>query len=706
MADVSLLFNILARDNTGSGVNAAAGRMEKMSGRITKALAAIGVGAAGKMMVDLSRNIEALDKKAKVVFGDALPGVQAWAEANKTALGLTSRETTALAVNMADLLKPMGFTSEQAAKQSQKMLDLAGALSAWSGGSKSAAEVGDLLTDAMLGETDGLKALGISLSAAEIDATLAAKGQDKLTGAALAQAQALATQELILAKSTDAQTAWKNGAKEAAEAQNNASVKAKEAKEALAVALTPAIRAATESISKLANWVQKNETKAKILAAAIIGLAGGIWAVNTAQKAWMATQAAFITVTRAAMYAQLAFNASFLANPIVLVTAAVAGLVAGLVIMYKKWDTARYVMNRAIQLLSKPFFLYVDAVLWGFEKILRGLGHLPKWLGGGKFDQAADAVAKLRDGIKSIKASIDQLPTSKAEDFTRQLEEMGDALKSIPSVKNVYIDVQTRNAMAEVGSAGSAMVGGRTRAKGGPVKPNEWYLVGEKGPEVILMGSRPGTVVSNKDLRAGRGGWGGPVGGAKVSEKDATGRMTAMLEKLKSAVEKAKEIASSIREAYRGFADITKVATGANFTRDLAAQADHAEAFARGIAQLRAKGLNKTSIDQLIAAGPEQGLGTIEQLLNRGGIGEANRAVARITAAGAALGEREARVQTGYGTGTTARAVIGRGKHAQVLKLDLAGGADELTDAIMKVMRKRIRASGGNVQLVLGTGKS
>jgi hypothetical protein len=45
------------------------------------------------------------------------------------------------------------------------------------------------------------------------------------------------------------------------------------------------------------------------------------------------------------------------------------------------------------------------------------------------------------------------------------------------------------------------------RANGGPVGPNGWYLVGERGPELLRTGSGTGKVTSNENLRAAlRGG--------------------------------------------------------------------------------------------------------------------------------------------------------------------------------------------------------
>lgn len=49
---------------------------------------------------------------------------------------------------------------------------------------------------------------------------------------------------------------------------------------------------------------------------------------------------------------------------------------------------------------------------------------------------------------------------------------------------------------------GMAVFGG-ARAGGGPVDAGKAYLVGERGPEVVLMGRQSGRVVSNEALRAG-----------------------------------------------------------------------------------------------------------------------------------------------------------------------------------------------------------
>lgn len=202
-------------------------------------------------LADTARDLDLQMKKASTVFGDQIPIVQQWAAANARAMGLTKSQAVNLAAGLADLLVPMGMSREEAAALSTKTVGLAGALAEWSGGAKSAAEVSDILTKAYMGETDGLKALGISISAADVSQRLLEKGQQDLTGTARQQAEAIATQEMIFEKSTDAQKAFAEGAGSAARKQAEMTARVQEAKEALALALAPAFAAVTTKLAEL-----------------------------------------------------------------------------------------------------------------------------------------------------------------------------------------------------------------------------------------------------------------------------------------------------------------------------------------------------------------------------------------------------------------------------------------------------------------------
>lgn len=232
------------------------------------AAGALGVGPG---MLDLAAKLELMNKKATTVFGDQIGKVKTWADANATAMGLTSTQATGLAANFADLLIPMKFTREQAADMSTKVVGLSGALAQWSGGTQTAAQVSDTLSKAMLGERDGLKGLGISISDADVQARLLKNGTNKLTGAQLEQAKATATMQLIFEKSTDAQAAYAKGGDSLAAKQAVLHAKIAALGEQIATRLGPiflrvasfvldnVVPAVAAAIGKIEKWFSENK---------------------------------------------------------------------------------------------------------------------------------------------------------------------------------------------------------------------------------------------------------------------------------------------------------------------------------------------------------------------------------------------------------------------------------------------------------------
>lgn len=237
-------------------VDGVTGGMTSKFGGAFRGIAAAGVGLlAGGFLLDFGQQLygagvqlDVMRAKAETVFGDQIGVMRRWADASNEAFGVTENQLVGMASGFADLVIPMGFTREQAAKMSQDVIGLSGALSAWTGGQKSAAEVSGILASAMLGERESLKGLGISITEAEVAARLLAKGQQDLTGTALAQAEAIATQELIFEKSKDAQKAWADGSAEAIVQQNELKATIAGVKESLAEALMPAFQSAVRFI--------------------------------------------------------------------------------------------------------------------------------------------------------------------------------------------------------------------------------------------------------------------------------------------------------------------------------------------------------------------------------------------------------------------------------------------------------------------------
>lgn len=243
-ADLKKLNTIIAEHRQGlngikQGLDLNKVGMDKFIGVAAGAFTVDAVLSFGKQLFSVGVQMDAMAKKAKTVFGEALPLVTDEAEKNARAMGLTNAQYVAAAANIQDLLVPMGFQRKQAAEISTQLLNLSGALSEWTGGQRSAQEVSTILNKALLGERDELKSLGIAINENDVTTALHAKGLDKLTGKLLEQAKASTTLELILAKSTDAQDQFAKGSGSLVRIQAESSAKFQEITERLAKSLIP-----------------------------------------------------------------------------------------------------------------------------------------------------------------------------------------------------------------------------------------------------------------------------------------------------------------------------------------------------------------------------------------------------------------------------------------------------------------------------------
>lgn len=245
-------------ESTGKEMNKLSEIGNKLKGVLAVAFAAVAAAAVsvGAKIAEIVINSEQVERKFRKVFGDAAGIVDDFARNNATSIGLTANQFKSLAAATGDLLVPLGMTRGEAAKMSVEVTKLAGALAAWTNGEKDTAEVSEILQKALLGERDGLKALGISITEAELSARLLEKGQSKLTGTMLENAKATASYELILEKSKDAQNNFENGADTMAQKLTKAKAQISQVAENIANRMAPAILEAVNWFGKLTGAVQ------------------------------------------------------------------------------------------------------------------------------------------------------------------------------------------------------------------------------------------------------------------------------------------------------------------------------------------------------------------------------------------------------------------------------------------------------------------
>ena len=320
----------------------AAGKFKNTIGKlaIPAAAAVGGLLALGKAAADSASDQQQAMGALDSVYGPAAAGVKAFAKTAATAVGLSATAYANASAAMGASLKSLGFDQGKAAEASAKMISLGADLAATFGGT--AADAVDALGATLRGEYDSSEKYGLGLSAATVQAELAARGQDKLTGTALAAAKAQATLDIATKNAAGSTGQFAREANTAAGAQEIANAKYEDAKAALGEKLLPVIAAVTSKLAELADWISKNTQVVGIIVGVLGGLAAVVLVVNAALAAWNAIM--------------VIVNLTIWSSPVFWIIAAIVALVAVVVLIATKttwfqqiWDVAFKAIQAAIQ---------------------------------------------------------------------------------------------------------------------------------------------------------------------------------------------------------------------------------------------------------------------------------------------------------------------------------------------------------------------
>jgi hypothetical protein len=244
--------------------------------------------------------------------------------------------------------------------------------------------------------------------------------------------------------------------------------------------------------------------------------------------------------TKAWAAGQWLLNAALTANPIGLIVVAVAALVAGLIIAYKKSETFRNIVQGALKAVGSAaiwmwnngfqpalhfIVLGLSKVIGFFAKVVGAIAKIP-----GPQQRAMKAVARALDSaadhVKGFANQIKKIPPSKSTKVKAETGAASDALGRIRNQidhlpQNPKITVAIR---AVISAAFQSKRNGLTaRALGGPTAAFRQYLVGENGPE-IWSEKRPGYITSNRDSVKALGSMLRSGGRADLSARAGVGR--------------------------------------------------------------------------------------------------------------------------------------------------------------------------------------
>jgi hypothetical protein len=464
IADVDQLKNGLAQAQASlkgldQTVQKSSGVMNGMVANLKKVGATLGVAFAGQQLVTFAKdtvmaasNMAESMSKIDVVFGDGSEAVKKWGASAAENMGISNQAAIEAAGTYGNLFQAFGMGQGPAQEMSTSLVQLASDMASFNNTSVDDAILA--LRSGLSGETEPLKKFGVALSDVRLKTEAMSLGLIKSTSEALTPAaKAQASYSLIMKDTKLAQGDYARTSDGTANTMKTLTAKFQDAKVALGEALMPAFRGLLALLkviipilTTLGNFLKRNQDLIQALAigigvatAAFLVYKAVMIAVTTATKLFAVAQVlmkggqlASIASTNTLAASMLRLNAVMYANPIGLVVAAVALLVAGFVLLWKKSDTFRNaVIKMAIVALHAfaSIIPMVGKVIEAIMKISTGplktlLTVLSKLPGVGKFAKAGlDIMNKGLDGISDFA----QGAANKANELAVSLEKMGKA---------------------------------------------------------------------------------------------------------------------------------------------------------------------------------------------------------------------------------------------------------------------------------------
>jgi hypothetical protein len=188
----------------------AAGGLGSTLGKVGAALATFGVAAKAvqftKETIDSARDLERNLFSVNTIFDELAPRMTQFT-INAEQIGLSQKDAAKAVVFLGSVLKQSGFAMEDVATESEKLVSLGVDLAATYGYDVQEALLG--MTALFRGEYDPIEKFGVAMKQSEINAELAARGLDKLEGAARRNAEQIIRMELLYQRAADATGAFR-----------------------------------------------------------------------------------------------------------------------------------------------------------------------------------------------------------------------------------------------------------------------------------------------------------------------------------------------------------------------------------------------------------------------------------------------------------------------------------------------------------------
>src|SRR4051812_10537563 len=303
--------------------------------------------------VDAFARLQDSTQAAGVVFGQSFGKVEQFANQAATSLGISKSAALDASITFGTFGKAAGLAGDDLAQFSNGMVGLAGDMASFRGTSPE--EAITAIGAAFRGEFDPIEKYGVLINAATVKQEAERLGLIAHDKELDSHSRILATRSLILKQTSDAQGDFARSGDSVANTQKRIAAETENAQAALGEKLAPAYLALLNAINPVITgitafldvigrvvtfvWQWKDAIAAVLVVLGILN--AQTIAFNAVMAAYLIQQTAIQVATKAWTAVQWLLNAALTANPVGLVVAAVAALVAGIIIAYNHSETFR-----------------------------------------------------------------------------------------------------------------------------------------------------------------------------------------------------------------------------------------------------------------------------------------------------------------------------------------------------------------------------
>lgn len=626
-------------------------QFKQMLGPLAVAVGGLAAANFIKGSISAASDLNETITKTQQIFGDTSTAILDWSKNSATAFGQSRQQALDAASTFAIFGKGAGLAGADLVGFSTKLTALAGDFSSFYNASPD--EAITAIGAALRGESEPIRRFGVLLNDSVLKQEALKLGLISTTNAALTpQARALAAYQVILNQSKDAQGDFKRTADGVANSSRTVAARFADLKVIIGQALLPVVKVLLNGLGRLIQFIIAIPGPIKVFIGVFAATATAIFLVNKA-----------IAATRLGL---LALKATIMANPIGLLVTVVVSLAAALVYAYQKSETFRKIINgvfRAIAPVVGTVVGYVIGTLSSLVKaftftlraLLEQLAKLPKV---GQFAQAAlNGINSVTNGLDDLAANAkaatvswannlkDEVPKAAAEGSAAGAAAL-NATKGDWTLAGADLGNAVAAGAAAASTSSKAQTAVKTAAKNLASAIGGSFVKAVQGTTDQIKSAFDKIATATKTIANGK-----LVPIVAAAQKKII-ELATKRDNLKQAFEDAKanlqdlkknaaDYVKSVTDAVTATGNIASARSFNGLLRNLTTSVAKATEFSDVINQLKAAGLNNTALQQLIEAGPAQGLTAAKALLSGGaaGIQSINQLQSQLEATGKSIGE-------------------------------------------------------------------